>query len=257
VFASCNVGYVLGFPLLQAGEDSNRILVSPSIVLGIDTVCQIAAFVTAYNAAAPPAAPAHLFWVSFGATIAMAMPLGTLIRPLAAAEALATLLKGSSGATGASEEEQAKVMASTASSTDGSAMSKTPCWRIVDVTTPVTKRMRVVLTVEETVDCNQYDKAMGAVDSARLTGRVLLYSDLVVAGCAAPELSLKIRLWKNSSPDVRDWLGRVGSLPTSIVSDSSALTFTCLTGSKENKKSKKKKKKNKFLFSCRTRCGCR
>jgi hypothetical protein len=226
VFASCTVGFVVGFPLLGVGEDCSRLLASPSIALGLDSVCQIASFVNAYCAAAPSAAPPHLFWVSFGATLSMAMPLGTLIRPLAAAEALATLLKSSTAnnSSAIAVDDELKM------ASDGSAASKTPCWRVVDATTPVAKRMRVVISVEETIECNQYDKALGAVDSSRLTGRVLLLSDVVVAGCSAPELSLKVRLWKNSPPDQRDWLGKVGSQPTSISSDSSMLTFTTLAG---------------------------
>ncbi len=235
VFASCKIGFVVGCPLLSSNEDSSSLLGSPSISLGLDTVCQISNFLMAYHAAAPSAAPSHLFWVSFGATISMAMPLGTLIRPLAAAEALATLLKSSGGGgigssggmplASVSVDDESK-----ATGGDGSAATKTPCWRVVDATTPVPKRMRVIVTVEETIECNQYDKALGAVDCARLTGRVLLYSDVVTAGCAAPEVTMKVRLWKNAPPDQRDWLGKVGSAPTSISSDSSMLTFTVIAG---------------------------
>ncbi len=225
VFAACgSLGHVVGFPLLSPQEEKQRgteLLSAPSLMQALDTVTQLASFVASALAAASPATPPHYVWASMGATVSMAMPLGTLIRPLFAAESLAALFKRDG------DEERAHNAA--ASGADGSVVTKTPAWRVVEASMPPMKRMRVIVTVEETIESHQYDKALGATDSARLFGRVTLWSDLVLAGCAAPEISLKVRLWKNPPPpDHRDWLGRVRSSPSSIASDASNLSFTCL-----------------------------
>jgi hypothetical protein len=226
VFAACGaLGHVVGFPLLSAQEEKERgsdLLSSPALMQALDTVTQVAAYVASALASASPATPPHYVWASVGATVSMAMPLGTLIRPLFAAESLAQLFRR--------DGDEERLQNAAASGSDGSVVTKTPSWRVVEATMPPTKRMRVFVTVEETIESNQYDKALGATDSARLFGRVTLWSDLILTGCAAPEISLKVRLGKNAPPDQRDWLGRVGSAQSSLSSDASDLSFTCIAG---------------------------
>jgi hypothetical protein len=58
-----------------------------------------------------------------------------------------------------------------------------------------------------------------------------LYTDLALPSGAAPEISLKVRLWKNpEGKDHRDWEGSVGTTPSSIAADPYDLSFAVTQG---------------------------
>ena len=209
--ASQTQGYVVVIPLLSDSESVDSVLQSPSISQGLEVVTSLARYLDGLMAAQPQPPSMNVFWATFGLALSMAMPLGSFIRPLVAGEMLAQ----------AGLQRRDPSDDSTAQSTDGSMVSKAPCWRVTDSATQASKRARVVVTVEETIESHQYDGALGAKDGARLFGTVSVWTD--VQG-PAPEVSLKVRVW--SADSKLDYRGTV----IDLAADPYDLTFALTQG---------------------------
>ncbi len=189
------------------------LLASPELSVAIDCACQFASFL---ELQVQPAQPLAL-WASVSLAVSLAMPLGTLIRPFVAGEMLAlsglsvrntpdstggashsavdcalTLRFAESVLSGGGSSAHASLSSISASGADVSGSSRTPSWRICDVGAPLPKRTRVALCIEETIESHQYDRAGGGGDTAKLSGRITLYSDYPVLPTL--EVTMKIHL---------------------------------------------------------------
>ena len=207
VFAESEAfGFVVAVPLLARDETPHRLLHSRSVSDALESVTSVARYL---DAMAPAGGANYLFWASLSMTISMAMPLGSLVRPLVAGEVLAQ--------SGLDRD----VSASAQPALDGSLVSKAPCWRVgeeASSSAPSSKRARVVITVEEIIESQQYDSALGAEDAALLYGTVSVWSDVVGV---APEVSLKAHV---SGKRNGDWEGLLQSVSADPYNLSFAMT---------------------------------
>ena len=206
VFAEWSgLGFVVGLPLVKAAAHS--LLEAPEVGIALETVSLLARFLSSQG----PPTPGHAFWSNFSLAVAMAMPLGTLVRPLVGGQQLSQQ----------SQDDEALSLSTSASSAstpaaDGSLLNKTPAWRI-ETSAPV-KKPRILVCVEEVVESHQYDNAFGARDSHTVSGLITLVTD--VSG-SAPQVTLKV--FCSTTEASPEWRGSIES--ESVLSDAYVSSF--------------------------------
>ena len=225
VYASCCVGFVVGLPFVQLKKDKARLVLHhPDLALHLEIVGEIGRYLDEVGC---DSTLNGQFWSSFSSVLSMSMPLGTLTSPLTIGETLVSL--------GLVKRDLAESRDSTASSDAavGVGVMKSPSWRIVDSSAQPPKRPKLVVSVDELIECHQYDGAYGAVDTAKLSGAVYVWTDLTGNGGVPPEFTVKALVWNNPdapSLDHKDWMGSVGYASSSICADPYDSSFACAMG---------------------------